>query len=453
MSGSLLSIASSGLSASQAGLDVTAQNIANAGTTGYVRQSVAQTELATPQNSGIVGDMAMSGVRVTGINRDVSQFLQSQVMSTGSASARADGLVSNLQNVDNAVEQSNVFGAITQFQSGLQQLSANPTDPSLRASLLADAQGLSQSFNLASTSLGQAAQGMQQDAAQGIAQVNALAQSLASLNQQLATNPAGLTANTTGQNSLLDQRDTLLQQLSQLTDITATFAANGAASVQIGGASGPVLVSGGNAAILTGTTAANGTIAFTLSGGAGGASAASIAGGSLAADQQGLVAAANASAQLDGIANALIGAANGAQGSGVDLTGATGQPLFSGSGAGGMAVAITSGNQLATAPAGAGAGSRDNSNITALQTALATANVPGATNGLIVGLSGAVASATTTKTALDAISANAKSALAAQSGVSLNQEAANLLQYQQAFQASGKVIQIASTLFNQLLQI
>ena len=351
MSGSLLSIASSGLSASQAGLDVTAQNIANAGTTGYVRQSVAQTELATPQNSGIVGDMAMSGVRVTGINRDVSQFLQSQVMSTGSASARADGLVSNLQNVDNAVEQSNVFGAITQFQSGLQQLSANPTDPSLRASLLADAQGLSQSFNLASTSLGQAAQGMQQDAAQGIAQVNALAQSLASLNQQLATNPAGLTANTTGQNSLLDQRDTLLQQLSQLTDITATFAANGAASVQIGGASGPVLVSGGNAA--------NGTIAFTLSGGAGGASAASIAGGSLAADQQGLVAAANASAQLDGIANALIGAANGAQGSGVDLTGATGQPLFSGSGAGGMAVAITSGNQLATAPAGAGAGSRD----------------------------------------------------------------------------------------------
>ena len=449
MSGSLLSIASSGLAASQAGLDVTAQNIANAGTTGYVRQSVAQTELATPQNSGIAGDTAMSGVRVTGITRDVSQFLQSQVLSTGSASARADGLVTNLQNVDNAVEQANVFGAITQFQSGLQSLAANPTDPSLRATALADAQGLSQSFNLASQALGQAAQGMQQDAAQGMVQVNTLARNLAALNQQLATNPG----NASSQNSLLDQRDTILTQLSQLTDITTTIAANGTANVQIGGASGPVLVSGNSAAQLAGTLAANGTISFAL-----GASAVSIAGGSLAADQQGLVAAANASAQIDGIANALIAAANGAQGSGVDLTGATGQPLFSGSGAGGMAVALTSGSQLATAPAGAGAGSRDNSNITALQAALASsngsgANVSGAANALILGLSGAVSSATTTKTALDAIATNAQSALAAQSGVSLNQEAANLLQYQQAFQASGKVIQIASTLFNQLLQI
>ena len=58
-----------------------------------------------------------------------------------------------------------------------------------------------------------------------------------------------------------------------------------------------------------------------------------------------------------------------------------------------------------------------------------------------------------TKTALDAISANAQSTLAAQSGVNLNTEAANLMQYQQAFQASGKVIQVANTLFQQLLQI
>ena len=454
MTGSLLSIASSGLSAAQAGLDVTAQNIAHASTSGYIRESVSQAELASPQNSGVAGDTAMSGVRVTGINRNVSQFLQAQALSTGSASVRADGLVSNLQNVDNAVEQSNVFGAITQFQSGLQQLAANPTDPSLRASALADAQTMAQSFNLASQSLGQAAQGMRQDAGQGTAQVNTLAQNLAALNQQIATNPGG----PTNINSLLDQRDTILTQLSQLTDIATSIAANGTANVQIGGASGPLLVNGASASPLAITTAANGTISFTLGGGGGGSgggggAAVSISGGSLAADQQGLVAAANASTQLDAIANALIGAANGTQGSGVDVNGAMGQPLFSGSGAGGIAVALSSGSQLATAPAGASAGSLNTGNLTALQGALDGASVSGATNALIFGLSSAVATATTTKTALDAISAKAQSTLAAQSGVNLNTEAANLLQYQQAFQASGKVIQIASTLFTQLLQI
>ena len=444
MSGSLLSIASSGLGAAQAGLDVTAQNIANASTAGYIRESVSQAELATPQNNGTASNASLSGVRVTGINRDVSQFLQTQVLSTGAASAKADGLVTNLQNVDNAVEQSNVFGAITQFQSGLQALAANPTDPSLRATALADAQGLSQSFNLASQSLTQAAQGMQQDAASGTAQVNTLAQNLASLNQQIATNPGSQS----NQNSLLDQRDSLLQQLSKLTDITATIAANGTANVQMGGASGPVLVSAGTTSPLASTTAANGTLSFTLGG-----SAVSISGGSLAADEQGLAAAANASSQLDTIANTLITAANGVQTGGAALDGSAGQALFSGSGAGGIAVALASGSQLATAPAGAGAGSQDNTNLTALQNALTATNVPGATNSLIFGLSNAVSSATTTQTALDAIAANAQSALAAQTGVNLNTEAANLMQYQQAFQASGKVIQVADTLFSQLLAI
>ena len=444
MSSSLLSIASSGLGAAQAGLDVTAQNIANASTAGYIRQTVNQTELATPQNSGVSGDIAMSGVMVSSITRNVDAFMQAEARRTGSDAARADGLVTNLQNVDNAVEQSNVFSSITTFQSGLQQLSGNPTDPSLRASVLADAQGMTQSFNLASQSLGQAAQGMQTAAAAGVTQVNTLARNLAALNLQISSN----TQPQTTQAGLLDQRDSMLQQLSQLTDITTTLGANGTATVQLGGASGPQLVSGGTAGTLSQTTAANGTISFSLGG-----SAIPIAGGSLAADSQGLAAAASASTQLDGIANALIAAANTAQAGGAALGGSAGQPMFSGSGAGGIAVALTSGSQIATAPAGAAANSTDTTNLTALQNALSTANVAGGTNSLIFNLSSAVSTATTTQTALDAISSHAQTAVASQAGVNLNTEAANLLQYQQAFQASGKVIQVASTLFNQLLQI
>jgi flagellar hook-associated protein 1 FlgK len=80
-------------------------------------------------------------------------------------------------------------------------------------------------------------------------------------------------------------------------------------------------------------------------------------------------------------------------------------------------------------------------------------DVAGQTNNLILQTSTAVAGNTTTRDALDTIYTNAQNAMSAQSGVSLDVEAANLVRYQQAYQASGKVIQVAQTLFNQLLQI
>ena len=44
-------------------------------------------------------------------------------------------------------------------------------------------------------------------------------------------------------------------------------------------------------------------------------------------------------------------------------------------------------------------------------------------------------------------------AIQSNSGVNLDEEAANLLRYQQAYQASAKVISVADTLFNQMLQM
>ena len=55
--------------------------------------------------------------------------------------------------------------------------------------------------------------------------------------------------------------------------------------------------------------------------------------------------------------------------------------------------------------------------------------------------------------AQDTIALRARETQQAMSGVNLDEEAANLLRYQQAYQASGKVIQIASTLFETILEI
>jgi len=138
---------------------------------------------------------------------------------------------------------------------------------------------------------------------------------------------------------------------------------------------------------------------------------------------------------------------------GTALDGSAGQPMFSGSGASDIAVTLASASGIATAPAGAPAGSRDAANLTALRTALSTNDIAGDTNNLLFDISSKVFGRTTTRDALVTIAASAKIALSSQAGVDLDQEAVNLVRYQQAFQASGRAMQVATELFDTILGI
>ena len=133
--------------------------------------------------------------------------------------------------------------------------------------------------------------------------------------------------------------------------------------------------------------------------------------------------------------------------------GTPGQPLFNGANAATIGLAFEDGAKLATAPAGAAANSRDPSNLVALRNALAANDPADALDGLIFDISSTVAGRTITRDALTTIAATARIALEAQSGVDLDAEAVNLIRFQQAFQASGRVMQVASTLFDTLLGI
>ena len=148
-----------------------------------------------------------------------------------------------------------------------------------------------------------------------------------------------------------------------------------------------------------------------------------------------------------------LATANAAQAGGVDLGGASGQPLFSGSGAAGIALALTSGSGLATAPAGAGAGSRNPANLNALTTALGTADISGRIDGLLFTVSSTVQGNQVTADTLGSIASSAKQALDSQAGVNLDEEAVNLVKYQQAFQASGKAIQVATDCIDTILAL
>ena len=444
MASDLLNIAASGVRAARAALDVSSQNIANAATEGYVRRSIRLSEVAGASGYARVGDFSLSGVRVDGLTRNADSFRQSEARRTGSDARRASGELQAYQNVEAALDQSRLYPALTAFETSLQRLATDPIDPALRSAVLENARTLTRTFGISAKGLDTIATGLQFDATAGTGQVNLLAAQLARVNVQLVRTAAG----TSDQVALLDQRDSLLKGLSDYVDVTATFAADQSVEVRIGGAAGPQLVSGSNTANFAMATAADGTVSFTL-----GASAVTPASGSLAAAGQGLVMVRDTRARLDAVAASLITAANAAQASGTALDGTSGAPLFSGTSAATIGLALASGAGLATAPAGAPAGSRDPAGLTALRGALSAADIAGQTGGLLFDVSSATQGRQLTSDALGSIAGAAKLALDSQAGVNLDDEAVNLVRYQQAFQACGKAIQVASTLFDTLLAI
>lgn len=444
MASDLLAIARSGTLAARVALDVTAQNIANASSEGYVRRSVRLEEVSAAGGYGQTGDISLSGVRLDRLVRNADLFRQSEVRRTGADAARASAEVAGLENIETAIEQTGVYPAIVDFETALQQLASDPVDPSLRAAVVEDARTMTRTFAIAANALNAVGEGLRFEASAEVDQVNLLAGELARVNLRLARAADA----SSDQTALLDQRDLLLQKMSEHVDIAATISPDHTVEVRLGGAAGPQLVSGGTAQAFTATTNADGTLSFAVGG-----TAVTPLSGALTGQNQALTKLASTKSALDTIANDIITTVNTAQANGVALDGSAGQPMLAGTGAADMALAFENGRLIATAPAGAGANSRDPANLTALRNAL-TANSPaGAMDSLLFDVSSTVAGRKVTLEALDSIAGTARVALQAQAGVDLDEEAVNLVRFQQAFQASGRVMQVASDIFDTLIGI
>lgn len=444
MASDLLSIGKSGAKAARIALDVTAQNIANASSEGYVRRSVQLEEVSAAGGYNRIGDLSLSGVRLDRVVRNADLFRQAEVRRTGADAARANAEVAGLENIESAIEQSGAYAAIVKFEGSLQQLASDPVDTSLRAAVVENARTMAETLNIASSSLDAVGEGLRFEASDAVDQVNVLSTELARVNLRIARAADA----TSDQSTLLDQRDSLLQKLSGYVDVSTTINANQTVEVRLGGSAGPQLVAGGISGTVAMATAGDGTISFTLDG-----TPIAPTGGSLAGKALALAKVADAHTQLDTVASSLITTVNGVLTSGVALDGSAGQALFTGTNAADIGIAFSDGRLLATAPAGAGANSRDVTNLTALRTALASNDPAGNMDALIFDISSTVAGRTVTRDALAAIASTATISLAAQAGVDLDNEAVNLIRYQQAFQASGRVMQVASDIFDTLLGI
>ena len=221
--GSALATAMSGLRANQAALSIVSSNIANVQTPGYVAQSVNQVEVTT-------GDIG-SSVMVTGVNRQLNQFVQSQLRTETAGGAYADQIASVLTQLQSVYgtpgDAGSLETAYSNFTTALQSLSTTSGSSSSQISTVTAAQNLAQQLNATTQGIQTLRTNAEQDLSISVGQANTAMAQIAKLNTQLqgmnATDPTAAT--------LMDQRDQAIDQLSHLMDIRVSSTGNNQATI------------------------------------------------------------------------------------------------------------------------------------------------------------------------------------------------------------------------------
>lgn len=322
----LFSTSVSGLLAFQKALDVTSNNISNVATPGYSVEKANFTEQPGQAfSTGYIG----SGVSVDSVTRAYDELLAGQVRSSQSSYSSFNTYATQASQIDNMLSDSStgLTASLQSFVNALQTVANSPSSTAQRQVLLSQAQSLTQQMQNYSSQLTTYSAGVESQISASVTQINTLSAGIANLNGQIAT---GLASTGQTPNSLMDQRDQMIDQLSQYVTVNTATQADGSMNVYIG--SGQPLVTGSSATQLTAFQDPYNAAQHDIGIPAGGSTSditSSISGGSLG----GLLAV--RSQVLQPVQNTLgqfsVGLAsivNQAQQAGMDLTGAAGKPMF-----------------------------------------------------------------------------------------------------------------------------
>jgi flagellar hook-associated protein 1 FlgK len=200
-------------------------------TPGYSRQEV-DLQAGTPQytGAGYIG----SGVQVEEIKRDYNAFLTTQVQQATAASGQSSTYYAQMQQLDNMLGSttSGLSPALQNFFSGVQTVANDPSDVPSRQALLSSAQTMISTFQGMSQQMTQMGQSVNSQIGASITNINSYAQQLAQLNAAIVS--AQGTDSNTPPNTLLDQRDQVLQQLNQEVQGTVVNQSDGSTNIYIG---------------------------------------------------------------------------------------------------------------------------------------------------------------------------------------------------------------------------
>ncbi len=432
-----LSVALTGLSVSQQEMETTANNVANANTPGYSRE-VSDVAAGDPVE---IGSLSFgTGVVLQKIESLRDPMLLIQINQATQQNSAQNSSLTQLQQIQTqfSSDTSGIGADISNFFNSLEQLSPDPTSLTLRQSVLTAADTLATDFNTAAQNLQTQQSNVDQNVVLTVSQVNSLTSQIASVNQQIAN----LQSVNSDPGTLIDTRNELIQQLSGLIDVQEIQ--NGQ-TIDLATTNGTTLVSGSQSYALT-TQLTNG-VNDVFSGSQDITD--SIAGGSLASliqirDQE----IPSISSSLDQLAAGLANGINAANAQGYDLNGNQGGNIFVPPAANGvgtaatLSVAITDPSLIAASSDGTAGSNGNLANLQAVGTTpLANGLTPIDSYSSLVSQIGS----NTENTSADA---DASSQILQQlqdqdgsvSGVSTNEEAANLIQYQSAYQSAARVV-------------
>ena len=325
---SIYGIAVSALNAAQAGMATTSNNIANANTPGYSLEKTIQTQML-PQNtgSGFIGQ----GVSVLTVQRQYDQFLSAQVLSVQTQSSNLNTQLGLAQQVSNLLgtSSSGLTPTMQSFFTAVNAVANAPQSVPARQTLISSAQSLVDGFQTMTQNLNQIRDSLNGQITSSVSQINSYAKQIAALNDQIvqaqANNP------NQAPNALLDQRDQLVNQLSQEIRVSTIKQSDGSLNVFIG--NGQSLVLGNQTTQLQAVTSTTDPtaleVAYTNNGVVSRIQQSSLQGGNLGGylnfRQTILDPAINA---LGRVAMGFAATFNQQQQQGVDLKGALGTSLF-----------------------------------------------------------------------------------------------------------------------------
>jgi len=458
-----LGMAHQSLQVSQFGLEVANRNIANVNAPSYSRQRL-NLVAGNPAGTGL--QTYAGGVLVASIDSFRDRFIDARVNQETQAGGHSEARLAALEQIEALLDENAGQGlqdALSSFFNSFDSLSATPEDLALRQDVLTSAEELAARFRSLYDDI-QTVQTSQESAvAATVGEINTLTELIARLNAEVQ----GAAADPLGDGSIFaDQRQDALDRLAALIDIS--YFEDGSGGVTVTTRAGSILVGGAIGYRLSTATSGSGAL-LEVHDAAGADITAAISSGKLG----GLLEARDRDIPayletLDDLAAGVIARVNTVHAGGIDLDGNAGGDFFvpftpPGPGdntgaARSMTVALTDARLLAAGAVGAGPGSNDNAKLlSAIQDELLFSSGSSTASQFYAGLIAQVG--TDTRAAEDGVDTQKflltqlENQRDAASGVSLDEEALNVIRFQKAFQSSARFIQVVDGLTDDLLQL
>jgi flagellar hook-associated protein 1 FlgK len=423
-------------------------NIANQNTPGYADQNLTLVADSFDPSESLYGGVS-AGPVVSTRSQYLEQAVRAQTTLLGTAEQQASDLAP-LQSLFDLTSTTGVSGSLDSFFNSFSSLSVNPNDTETRQNVITQAQGLATAFNQAAIGITSAGSNVELETGDSVATINQIAGDLASINKNYAATPGG------SADAGLDARvNSDLENLSEVANFSVVPTGNGQINVYLGGQT--PLVMGPQSFTVTANFS---TPQTAIQDSQGNDITPQITGGQLGAliEENNTILPGYMSA-LNTLAQTFADTVNNALSTGVDQNG---NPpvnnLFSYNAASGAAytLAVTPGftpDQIAAALTSAPGG---NGNALAIAQLATASSVNGFTFTQAFGNLGQqvgtdISNATNSQTEQQNLVTQAQAQRAAVSGVSLNTEAAKLLEFQQSYDAVTKVVTTLNSLTDALM--